>query len=135
MTPALTVRLTPGPDAAAAARRALLHLEPDMNPQLLGEVKLLVTELVTNSVRHAGLDTSGDLQLGVSLDGGRLRVEVADDGRGFRERERPEPREDRLGGWGLYLVDRISDRWGVERDGRTRVWLEMDRAAAGTEAA
>jgi len=135
MTPELTVRLTPGPGAASAARRALLQLEPDINPQLLGEVKLLVTELVTNSVRHAGLDTTGDLKLGVSVDGDCLRVEVADDGRGFRGEETPEPREDRLGGWGLYLVDRISDRWGVERDGRTRVWLEMDRAVASAEAA
>jgi hypothetical protein len=54
-----------------------------------------------------------------------VRVEVADRGEGFE----PVPRDadrSRPGGWGLYLVDQLADRWGVARDQMNRVWFEMD---------
>ena len=58
-----------------------------------------------------------------------VRVEVADPGQGFE----PAPRDEAMtkpGGWGLYLVDRIADRWGVIRNRMNRVWFEIDRGAA-----
>jgi anti-sigma regulatory factor (Ser/Thr protein kinase) len=61
----------------------------------------------------------------VTIDRGRVRVEVADPGAGFE----PQPRDDEMnrpGGWGLYLVDRIADRWGVVRNRMNRVWFELD---------
>jgi len=87
---------------------------------------LLVTELITNSVRHADLSPEGMIHLRVALSAGVLRVEVSDLGVGF-ERRSPRPRLDGTGGWGLYIAEQLANRWGVEREGeRTKVWLERD---------
>ena len=85
------------------------------------DVRLLVCELVTNAVRHAG---GGAVRLVVTRTGGMLRIEVHDPGRGF---ELVEPPTDpmRASGWGLVLVEELADRWGVDHNPRTRVWFEM----------
>jgi anti-sigma regulatory factor (Ser/Thr protein kinase) len=116
-------RLTGGPAAPAAARRALVELAAPAQARR-EEVGLLVSELVTNSVKHgpAGRDGFIDLLLGVS-DGG-LRVEVSDDGQGFRPAP-IGPAGDLTSGWGLYLVDALADGWGVARGNPTRVWFEL----------
>jgi anti-sigma regulatory factor (Ser/Thr protein kinase) len=115
-----------GPEAAAAARNALLALGDQLDESLLGDVRLLVSELVTNSVRHSGVDHTHRIQLRAEHAGRKVRVEVSDAGEGFE----PVPRDldrTRPGGWGLYLVDQLADRWGVEHDGLTLVWFEIDR--------
>ena len=59
-----------------------------------------------------------------------LRVEVTDQGAGFEPTVlRPDPGE-RPGGWGLWLVDQLTDRWGVDFSHSTRVWCEFERTAA-----
>lgn len=122
----ISIDLEPGPGAALAARRALDPLAGDMSGDLLDDVRLLVSELVTNSVRHAPGGASGRVALEVSPSGRGLHVEVIDSGQGFE----PRPREaGRDGGWGLHLVDRLADRWGVARDGGTRVWFDIGAAA------
>jgi hypothetical protein len=63
-----------------------------------------------------------ELQLDVTIDEDRLLVSVTDTGSGFTP---PEPNLDDESGWGLFIVDRLSHRWGVERRGGTRVWFEM----------
>jgi anti-sigma regulatory factor (Ser/Thr protein kinase) len=114
------------------ARAALSALERHVDAVPLDDLRLLVTELVTNSVRHSG---AADVHLHVSVAAGRVRVEVSDAGRGFMPAPQA-PGVERSGGWGLYLVDRLASRWGVARDGLTRVWFEMDaRTAAGGGAA
>jgi anti-sigma regulatory factor (Ser/Thr protein kinase) len=121
---ALSVRFGPGPTAAAAARNALLALEQRLDGQVLEDIRLLVSELVTNAVRHADAPNVGEVGLDVTIRDGRVRVEVADHGLGFE----PSPRDgemSRPGGWGLYLVDRIADRWGVVRNAMNRVWFEI----------
>jgi anti-sigma regulatory factor (Ser/Thr protein kinase) len=56
---------------------------------------------------------------------------VTDSGPGFEpEQPRPTPHVDRPGGWGLCLVDRLADRWGVDSGNRTAVWFELDRQFA-----
>ncbi|MDQ4124981.1 MAG: ATP-binding protein [Actinomycetota bacterium] len=87
------------------------------------DVMLLVSELVTNSVKYG---EHGALRLQIEAKGPRrLRVEVVDQGVGFvpQARDRPlgEP-----GGWGLHLVEALTDRWGVY-EGSTHVWFEIDR--------
>lgn len=122
----LSVRFDRGPTAALAARNALLALEERLDGQVLDDIRLLVSELVTNAIRHAEGPNGGEVELDVTIDDGRVRVEVADPGAGFE----PQPRDDEMtrpGGWGLYLVDRISDRWGVIRNRLNRVWFELDR--------
>jgi anti-sigma regulatory factor (Ser/Thr protein kinase) len=124
----LSVRFDRGPTAASAARNALMALDSRVDSQCLEDIRLLVSELVTNAVRHAGGPRGGEVALDVTVESSSVRVEVADPGTGFD----PQPRDDEMtrpGGWGLYLVDRIADRWGVARNHKNRVWFELDRAA------
>jgi anti-sigma regulatory factor (Ser/Thr protein kinase) len=114
--------------AVADARHALDRLEDTLSVERLRDVQLLVSELVTNSVRHAGLGPSDVIRLEVKLTARALRVEVHDPGGGFKP-EPPSPDPARPSGWGLYLVDELADRWGVDSKRRTRVWFELDRAA------
>jgi anti-sigma regulatory factor (Ser/Thr protein kinase) len=124
----LSVRFSRGPSAASAARNALRALEPRLADQVLDDIRLLVSELVTNAIRHADGGGSGDIGLDVSIERGCIRVEVADPGPGFVPRERDSDTS-RPGGWGLYLVDRIADRWGIARNSMNRVWFEIDGVA------
>jgi anti-sigma regulatory factor (Ser/Thr protein kinase) len=125
------VELESSPEAAAAARRALEGLSGSVPERRLRDVRLLVSELVTNAVRHAGLSAGDHIRLIVRMQQAVLRVEVDDPGTGFELRA-PQPDPARASGWGLYLVDELSDRWGMDRSGRggTRVWFELDSAAA-----
>ena len=120
------VDLARDPDSAAEARRAVGELSDQLSPRRLEDARLLVSELVTNAIRHAGLDV---IKLVVVTEDRVLRIEVCDPGPGFELAE-PEPDPARPSGWGLYLVRELSDRWGVERNEETRVWFELDREAA-----
>jgi anti-sigma regulatory factor (Ser/Thr protein kinase) len=111
--------------APAAARRLCRCLETTADREILDSLELLVTELVTNSVRHAGLGQDGFVEIELHVGPVDVRVEVRDPGRGFDPdvvRRRPEVRGD---GWGLYLVDQIAERWGVHQDEFQRVWFEL----------
>ena len=108
--------------APAAARGALDQIAHALTAERLRDVRLLVSELVTNSVRHA---EGAAVRLIVSVAGGVLRVEVHDPGRGFELKAPPEDPL-RASGWGLVLVEELADRWGVDGTPRTRVWFEMD---------
>ncbi len=115
--------------APRAARRALDKLQDEVPSGLLENARLLVSELVTNSVRHAAVGDGAVIVLTVHMSAGTVRVEVADAGPGF-EPEPPNPSMYQTSGWGLYLVEQIADRWGVARDSGSQVWFELDRPAA-----
>jgi anti-sigma regulatory factor (Ser/Thr protein kinase) len=100
-----------------------------LSPRRLEDAQLLVSELVTNAIRHADLGDEDVIKLVVVAGERALRIEVCDPGRGFEVTE-PDPDPARPSGWGLYLVRELSDRWGVERSQQTRVWFELDRDAA-----
>jgi anti-sigma regulatory factor (Ser/Thr protein kinase) len=125
-------------DSAAAARHAVDQLSDRLPEDQLGDVRLLVSELVTNSLRHAELDAGDQIRLIVEVDTARVRVEVTDPGKGF-EPVAPADDPDTVEGWGLYLVATLSDRWGVDKgegDEATKVWFELDRAPeSGVQAA
>jgi len=126
LTTELSATFAGGPYAAAAARRALGGLRDLIGRRCLDDVYLLVSELVTNGVRHGGAGEDDLLDLAVLRHGDRLRVVVTDWGPGFDGRARPRNRADQTGGWGLYLVERLAERWGVQRDaGATTVWFEL----------
>ena len=120
------LRLASGPDAVSAARRGLDPLEREIGPDRLGDMRLLVSELVTNSVRHARAGKGDDLELEVSVSGELIHVCVTDHGPGFDASPRC-PEDDLASGWGLFLVEQLSDRWGVELNGSTQVWFELAR--------
>jgi anti-sigma regulatory factor (Ser/Thr protein kinase) len=83
-------------------------------------VALVVSELVTNALVHA----SQPVDVAVDVDADRMRVEVWDSSpRASACRRTGPPRSDAVGGWGLEIVNRLSDDWGVDRsDDRKCVW-------------
>ncbi len=120
----LRMRLGSGPEAAAEARRAIMKLRADLDPPLLETLRLLVTELVTNSVRHTDCDS---ITLRVAIGKSAVLTEVADEGAPFDPQHVTPEDPDR--GWGLVLVERLAPNWGVKTEGTTkRVWFELQRA-------
>lgn len=114
--------------AACEARHAVARsglVDAEQEPTLL----LLVSELVSNSVRHAGLSAEESIRLRARTDAVCTYVEVCDEGRSGRVPTKRTPRPDALepGGLGLLLVDEMADRWGVRRHGggETCVWFEL----------
>jgi len=122
LSPKRTFTFRSRPEAVSAARRALDGFDELLDLGVFYDASLCVSELVTNAVIHAGLGEESELRLDVDIDTDTLRVSVTDPGRGFEPGE-PAPGDE--SGWGLYIVDRLSHRWGVDRRGGTRVWFEM----------
>jgi anti-sigma regulatory factor (Ser/Thr protein kinase) len=112
--------------APGAARNALRSLNGSIDPELAEDIRLLVSELVTNSLRHTG---TADIELEVWRSDQLVRVAVSDHGAGFDLDGPPQPGD--ASGWGLFIIDRLADRWGVETNGDTRVWFELTRPYAG----
>lgn len=113
------------PRAAPAARQALASLAEHVSEGRMQELNLLVTELVTNSVRHTGVGPASAVGLEVVVTPGCIRAVVSDPGPGFEPEVRdPDPLSE--GGRGLFIVDRLATRWGVETAGGTQVWVELE---------
>jgi anti-sigma regulatory factor (Ser/Thr protein kinase) len=114
-----------GENAPRTARRALESLDGQIPPALQDDVRLLVSELVANSVLHAGVGPDDSLTLVLSVSEERLRVEVHEPDHGFRP-SFPAQREASGSGSGLLIVERVADRWGITREAGTCVWFEID---------
>jgi anti-sigma regulatory factor (Ser/Thr protein kinase) len=121
----MSFELAGGPYAVTAARLALADLESQLDTSVAFDVRLLVSELVTNSVQHAQVGAEDSMVLAVSFTDATVRVEVRDDGPGFEPPASPPP-EDADAGWGLFLVEQLADSWGVSEDGKA-VWFEIER--------
>jgi anti-sigma regulatory factor (Ser/Thr protein kinase) len=126
MSTRLEIRLPVGPEAASAARHSLHELSGMLSSDLIEDIRLLLSELVTNSVRHANMPSEAWISVEIEVDADSVRVEVGDGGPGF-EPPVTVPTFYQTSGWGLYLVGQIATRWGVLRDRGTRVWFEIDR--------
>jgi anti-sigma regulatory factor (Ser/Thr protein kinase) len=122
----IDLRLAPEPEVVTTARHALDQLTDLLLPEKLEDVRLVVSELVTNSILHAGLSADDQISLTVTVSDGAVRGSVCDPGPGFGMPSEPCPRPDRRGGWGLPIVETISDRWGVEENRHACVWFEID---------
>ena len=123
----LDLRVSASPRMVSKVRRAFGEFP--MPTPLLDDAKLLVSELVTNSIRHAGLFPSDTIRVKAEWTGTRLRVDVIDRGdppepRSVAGAIRPAPGAE--SGWGLYLVERLATRWGR---GPGRYWFELERRA------
>ena len=106
------------------ARRAVDRLEGGVDEDRLEALRLLVSEMVSNSIRHGQGSRTVDVR--IWLGRRSIRLEVEDRGPGFR---RPRGDPESGGGWGLVIVDRLAQRWGVRSGPKTTVWLELDRYA------
>jgi anti-sigma regulatory factor (Ser/Thr protein kinase) len=95
------------------------------------DARLLVSELVGNSMRHARLGPNDTIRVTAEVENGRLRVDVIDGGRGggppVAGGIRPSPGAE--SGWGLYLVETLATRWG---HGAGRYWFELDIGSLAT---
>jgi anti-sigma regulatory factor (Ser/Thr protein kinase) len=121
----LNLMLTEESGAAAAARQALREGNGMLPATIRDDVLLLVSELVSNAVRHAGAGPERPLHVQLLRGPRWVVVAVADHGPGFKWQPAP-PAGNESGGWGLFLVDQIADQWGVEcTTSGTRVWFEL----------
>ena len=120
------IRVPGGPKAAAQMRSRLdTRLAGELSDERLADVRLLATEVVTNSVRHGGVGSDGWVSSAVTMDANRVRVEMRDSGlaRGVPRQRTPD--YDEGGGFGLFLLDQMAARWGVERESGVCVWFEL----------
>jgi anti-sigma regulatory factor (Ser/Thr protein kinase) len=122
----LQTKLPKTPESAAAARRLIDEVGAPLDAEAKATAHLLVTELVANAVRHVADD--GDVGVEIRMDerDGRLYVAIVDPGTGFEFRPRTAD-SPKGGGWGLHLLDVLSDRWGMQGG---RVWFELRPHAA-----
>ena len=137
MNDSMSFELAGGPYAVTASRLALAGLEDRLDANVLFDIRLLVSELVTNSVKHAAIGPEESIVLNVDIKTDRVRVSVVDEGPGFEPPKAPptEQSAEAGSGWGLFLVDQLSDHWGVERDGGANVWFELERRSGEDAAA
>ena len=119
------------PDSVPAARAALARYDDELPGHLLYDASLCLSELVTNAIQHPTPDAGDEVELRLELTEDALRVRVSDPGRGF-EPGPPTEGDDR--GWGLYIVDQLSTRWGTEPGECTVIWFEIARERRGPAA-
>ena len=122
----MRLRLPARLDVVPEAREALRPFRAELPGTAYNDLLLLVSETVTNAVRHAGASEDAAIELEVEARDGVVRVVVFDEGPGFEARPAPDPGDH--GGWGLRLVDRVAARWGTGREPRAHVWFELQRA-------
>lgn len=98
-------------------------------PSTLDDARLLVSELVANSMRHARIGPNDTIRVTAKVENGTLRVDVIDGGRGggppVAGGIRPTPGSE--SGWGLYLVETLATRWG---HGTGRYWFELETGSS-----
>lgn len=123
----VVIHLRPEPSAAAVARQLVTATceASGISPEVCATAALLVSELVTNAVLHAGTK----VRLEVHPAGSRVRVNVSDeDAQGPVQVKPRNPTA--LHGRGLQLVETLASDWGVSRSNATKtVWFELDATA------
>ena len=128
----IDINLSSGPSAASEARKHLKAIAGDLPADRFEDIRLLVSELVTNSVRHSVRQPEDPQTVGLSVkkDSKCLRVDVFDKGAGFAKEVTPVTPEQQSG-WGLQIVETLTDRWGVDPlDGVGIDRLVRDRSLA-----
>jgi anti-sigma regulatory factor (Ser/Thr protein kinase) len=130
------LRLPAASTSPAMARSALHAVEDRFDQETLFKIRLLISELVTNSVKHARLGVEDHIWIRVITVAGCVRAEVMDEGLGLPAPEQTSaeggweyqqlaPDPEWPGGWGLSIVERLADRWGVVQNDETTVWFEV----------
>jgi anti-sigma regulatory factor (Ser/Thr protein kinase) len=112
------------PLAAPAARSVVVQaLTGRVDGRVLADAELVVSELVTNTVQHAGLSADEFVRVGAAVSEGVLRLEI--DNPGATGTIAPRHPDSERSGFGLRIVEALADAWGVSRKGHTRVWVEL----------
>jgi anti-sigma regulatory factor (Ser/Thr protein kinase) len=113
------------PASVGEARRRMAELaEPLVEEARMADLQLVLSEVVSNAIRHGS--STEPVILAVTPKDEFLCVQVTDAGSGIA----PRPRAtipDEHGGWGFFLIEYLTRRWGMTRENRrTRVWFEFD---------
>jgi anti-sigma regulatory factor (Ser/Thr protein kinase) len=113
--------------APGAARRAVMGLcgEHGIDGKVQQTLLLLVSEIVSNAVLHSTGPADASVKLTAAVSPRTIRISVTDAGEGFCPAPRDPSRTD--GGYGLFLLERAAQSWGVESEGPTSVWFELAR--------
>ena len=117
------LQLPPSLNAPYQARRWVLELGMPLQPDRADAARLLVSELVTSSVKHSRECDTGEIDIVLEAKNGTVRVEVTDP---VTASEPAAEESDEASDWSFHLVDKFADRWGVTENGRRRLWFEMD---------
>ena len=119
----------PEAESVPEARRVTHdYAAPFLDTEQCGKLDLAVTEVVSNAVRHSG--AAEEIVLALTPKDGYLCVRVTDGGGGLVPRPGAMATEPGAG-FGLFLVEQLTRRWGMTREGgKTRVWFELDFEAA-----
>jgi anti-sigma regulatory factor (Ser/Thr protein kinase) len=96
-----------------------------LDEERLNALRLAVSEVVTNAVQHGSTgDQTIDIALHISTDA--IRVTVTQREPVFDRPQRPAPLPSAEGGYGLHLLEVLSNRWGVDASPPPKVWFELD---------
>jgi anti-sigma regulatory factor (Ser/Thr protein kinase) len=117
----LVFDLTVSTSAPSQARAILDALAADLEPETLGDLRIVVSELVSNAVKY-GPGTAIHVELDVSSPD-RIHGAIADHGEPSSA-PRIHDRPGAHGGYGLRLVDSLTTAWGVH-EGSTDVWFVL----------
>jgi anti-sigma regulatory factor (Ser/Thr protein kinase) len=112
------------PTSLGVVRRAVQGFRDLCGQEATDRLAMILSEIVTNAIRHAGLTRESTLEVVVEAGDGGMFGRVVDPGRGFDPKALPD-RPLHEGGFGLRIVDKLAQRWGVNRNGRTEVWFEL----------
>lgn len=92
----------------------------------IDDAVLLTSEVVTNVVEHS---SAGTIEFSVVVGAKFARIEVGNPGESWGLGPEPRARgRDEPGGWGLFLVEQLSDHWGT-RDSDATVWFEFEHSS------
>lgn len=121
-------RLPYAPTAPGMARKLAADFVSELLPDARsGELVLMVSELVTNAVRHGKPEADGQIGLRLQDDDEVIRIAVVDGAPGFAFDHLALDWRDGRRHYGLAAVDKLADRWGLSLDGQKAVWFEVDR--------
>lgn len=125
----LELQLPTEPHAPRAARHVIDGLAGQLSEDIVERFRLVVSELVTNAVRHAP-EPARPIRILAHIDERVIRVDVIDRD-DWLDVPEPPPVPEPEAEWGLFLVDRLTDRWGTNVRRGSGVWCEFDLAAGG----
>ena len=123
--------LVAAPRSVARARRiASAVARPYLDQTQYRSFELVVSEVVSNAVRH-GARPDDRIKFAVTIKDGYVCVQCTDSGPGLVPRPGVMGPQDDDGGFGLFIIEQLTRRWGVTREAdQTRVWFEVDFEAA-----
>lgn len=116
-------RVRASPEAPSISRSRVAEIRPLLEPRF-DDVAIVISELVSNSVKHA--EPTEQVRVVIETTRKTVRLRVTDQGPCFRADEKQSD------GIGLRIVDRIAERWGVDNDEACTVWVELTKTEPGS---